>query len=143
MLPLQASGPKSNDNERGTPHSPKFQYYKKLTIRLFSFRFRALVWRGGRFLPPLQRCSQHILQPQPNGLFYKKGITRYLLSNKGLASKFHKLLPASLILPQLFNKCNKLRLNLQKKLGDLWTHMVPYCNNGPWWFYLESSKDFN
>ena len=41
-------------------HSPKFQHYRSLTIRLFSIMYRTLVWEG---LTPLQWCSQCILQP--------------------------------------------------------------------------------
>ena len=47
---------------KSTPNSPKFQDWS-LTIRLFSVISRTLV-----FSTPLQRHSQHILQPQPSGL---------------------------------------------------------------------------
>ena len=50
---------------RGSPHSPKFQHYCSLTLRLFRVVSRTLVARG---LTPLQRCSYWILQHQPTGL---------------------------------------------------------------------------
>ena len=47
-------------------HSPKFQHYRSLTIRLFNIIPRTLIER--RVLPQhLQRCSGCILQSQPNG----------------------------------------------------------------------------
>ena len=49
---------------RGTLHSPKFQHYWSLTIRLLSVISRTLVGWG---LIPLQRSSWCILQPQPTG----------------------------------------------------------------------------
>ena len=50
---------------RGVPYSPKPQHYWDLTIRLFSvISGHSLGWE---VLPPLQRCSQCILQPQPTG----------------------------------------------------------------------------
>ena len=45
---------------RGIPHSPKLQYYRSLTIRLFNVMFRTLVGS----LTLLQRCCLCILQPQ-------------------------------------------------------------------------------
>ena len=47
---------------KGIQHSPKFQYYWSLTIRLFSAISRTLLWMWG--ITPLKRCSWCILQPQ-------------------------------------------------------------------------------
>ena len=49
---------------RGTLYSPKLQHYWNYTIRLFSVIAGHSLGRG---LIPLQRSSQWILQPQPNG----------------------------------------------------------------------------
>ena len=43
------SGPGSDGNERGTPHSPKLQDFWSLTIRLFSVTSRTLI--GEFYLP--------------------------------------------------------------------------------------------
>ena len=56
--------PKERWQWRGAPHSPKFQDYSNLTIRLFSIISMTLV--AGE-VTPLQRCSRCILQPQLTG----------------------------------------------------------------------------
>ena len=48
-----------------TPHSPKLQHYRNLTIRLFSVIFLTLVM--GRGFTPLKKCCRGILQPQQTG----------------------------------------------------------------------------
>ena len=58
------------------PHSPKFQHYWNLIIRLFSVISRTLI--GGY---SLQICSQCILQPQPTGQLFIVKTADNLLSN--------------------------------------------------------------
>ena len=49
------SGPGSNGNEGGAPHSPKPQHHWNLTIRLLSVISGTLISEGGGF--PLSRCA--------------------------------------------------------------------------------------
>ena len=77
VLPLLAS-----DGNKRVLCIPQMHYWS-LTISLFSIIYRTLV---GGVLPPLQRCSQCILQSQPIGLglvwFYDISTTKgYLMPN--------------------------------------------------------------
>ena len=66
------SGPRSNGNEG------VLQHYWSLSIRLFSVISRTLV---GGSLAPLQKCSLHILYPQPTGLEHSVGKSRPIHSS--------------------------------------------------------------
>ena len=66
MLPFRPGWTWERWQWKGTPHSPKLQYYWDLIIRLFSVISRIFI--GGGMLNPQQKSSRCILQSQPIGL---------------------------------------------------------------------------
>ena len=61
LTTLSQSGPRSDNNELGTSHYPKFQDYQILTIRLFNVICRTLF---GEILPPSTKMiSEYFTAP--------------------------------------------------------------------------------